>query len=441
MARPTTPKIWANSGQAIINEPAQGYRQTGFPVSQPPADFLNWVLNNLYQWTDYFDTNIGGRGGLTITFMTARPRIQLPFSLPAGDNKLDSIDVFKRGESSLGGVSTSANSGTGTVSAPTTASAAITYGVDGRSARVGNRSFTVRPAGELSGNELPTASGGGYSFPEINLWTDRNWYSLRIQSASMNSSGTITSMSLESAESGIASDTYSSGTLASVGRTLMNNTWLIGAPSQSDIAAGRCKVWTFSSATRFSSGSNSVSGGLSSTVSPIYDNTPLSGIRYWVFASSYNNNSRAARGSETSGSITIAGVTYNVASYSYNPGTNAIHLTLTGSAAADAFHTFKIKSGTQDLITLLSANAAYSTPPDESTHRQFLWSNIASDPITSAGTYTFEFLSSGSGLPAYSFTRLTTGMAIETYGGSDYLYISAGVANNDVLFIRRKEAA
>ena len=105
MARPTTPKLWASDPAAISNEPPLSYRQAGFSAAQPPADYMNWALQNIYQWIDYFDgAGVGGGGGLTITFDSSRPRIQLPFALPA-DNQLAAIEVFKRETAAVGGIS------------------------------------------------------------------------------------------------------------------------------------------------------------------------------------------------------------------------------------------------------------------------------------------------------------------------------------------------
>ena len=144
MARPTTPSLWASESTAISNEPALGYKQTGFPVSQPPVDYMNWALQNIYQWIDYFDgAGVGGGGGLTITFDSSRPRIQLPFALPA-DNQLAAIEVFKRETAAVGGISSSVHSASGAVEAGSVTPASYTYGTDAYTSPLA-RASNIRP--------------------------------------------------------------------------------------------------------------------------------------------------------------------------------------------------------------------------------------------------------------------------------------------------------
>ena len=105
MARPSGLKEWASEKSSLITEPGDGQKKTGFTIEQPSVNVVNWVLNNIYRWIDYFDLNTGGgSGGLTHVHNSSRPRLQIPFNLPVG-NKLSGLTVSKRIEESVGGVS------------------------------------------------------------------------------------------------------------------------------------------------------------------------------------------------------------------------------------------------------------------------------------------------------------------------------------------------
>ena len=102
---------------------------------------------------------------------------------------------------------------------------------------------------------------------------------------------------------------------------------------------------------------------------------------------------------------------------------------MTGSS----FHTLVFRSGGQDVISLLASDATF-----DSTNKTFTWSNISEDPFPSGGTVTFVFQESGSGLAAYGFAIINSGLTIETYGNKDYLHIgsAANVANGDTLLVQ-----
>ncbi len=67
MARPTEQPRWATNaifvaigeawdGLANKADPGAGKKDEGFePTERPPADFINWILNRIYLWTQYLE--------------------------------------------------------------------------------------------------------------------------------------------------------------------------------------------------------------------------------------------------------------------------------------------------------------------------------------------------------------------------------------------------
>ena len=472
MARPTNTPEWASAGTAQVSEPSLSFKQSGFTEDQPSNDHLNWAIQNLYQWYSFFDQNIGGGGGITLSFNADRPRIQLPFEIDTDiDPPINAIDVFKRGESRVGGISDRFFSASGAVTGPSEegSSSATTYGTDSRLMTYHNRGGPRRiycRGGPYPSQLISRYQGGwrlynpsrldSYSFPQWtfpgiqsyanfhpsqSIWQD-NTFRMSIVTRTyltINSNLQISGGEIIASTGGSISLVPSD--FSAQISTVLNNTWLIAAATQSDISAGRCVVWSFSGFVvdpevpgDWDRNAELPSGG----IAPVYSNAAVASLRNWYFVSSFSQTPSAATGSARASALpALSGSPgYGMASYAYDPAANTVTVVMSGTVTGSSFHTFKIKSGTQDLTTLLSANAVFTAGT-----KTFVWSNIATDPISSAGTYTFEFAGTGTGLPAYSFTRLTSGLAIETYGGARYLHISSGAATGDVLFIRPKTAA
>lgn len=56
MAKPTNTPRWADVGGAIV-EPTSGKKDIGHvPAERPPAQYLNWLFNLIYQWVAWLDT-------------------------------------------------------------------------------------------------------------------------------------------------------------------------------------------------------------------------------------------------------------------------------------------------------------------------------------------------------------------------------------------------
>ena len=131
------------------------------------------------------------------------------------------------------------------------------------------------------------------------------------------------------------------------------------AASQSDIAAGRFVVWNLSRYTGGLDSSGRVQAGGVASNPPIYSNASFASLNYWVFASSYARVAGERTGSARSSALpALSGSPgYGVASYAYDPAANTVTLIMSGAVSATSFHTFKIKSGTQDRLSLLASNA------------------------------------------------------------------------------------
>ena len=101
--RPQTIKEWATNSDSIIHEPAESFKKKGFPVFEPPLDFFNWILNNIYKWIDYIESLVGSRGTLRYFHSSSVPRIQLPYDFKP-ENKLAQIEVLKKENTDVSGV-------------------------------------------------------------------------------------------------------------------------------------------------------------------------------------------------------------------------------------------------------------------------------------------------------------------------------------------------
>ncbi len=57
MAEPTDDPVWATDGGTTL-EPSGGKQAAGWVVDEkPPARFMNWWMNLVYQWVVYLSSN------------------------------------------------------------------------------------------------------------------------------------------------------------------------------------------------------------------------------------------------------------------------------------------------------------------------------------------------------------------------------------------------
>ena len=113
MARPNFParnESFADSSTAIIATEGAGLTallRQGFGVTQPAVDQFNYIIRNLYQWTQYLETQAGAGSSFTYTHNSSRPIIEIPyfFNLSAEQQEelKNQIEVLLRTNVSLGG--------------------------------------------------------------------------------------------------------------------------------------------------------------------------------------------------------------------------------------------------------------------------------------------------------------------------------------------------
>ena len=61
--KPSTLPQWSTTG-GTTTEPTAGQKAAGFAVgTKPPAKWVNWLLNNIYQWIQYLDAPVGTGAG------------------------------------------------------------------------------------------------------------------------------------------------------------------------------------------------------------------------------------------------------------------------------------------------------------------------------------------------------------------------------------------
>ena len=115
----------------------------GFTPTQPVVGDFNYIVKNIYDWTQYLNSQVGQGSMFTHTYKTATKLIQIPFEL-AGTTQSErtgNIEVLKRGDIMVG-ASDSGNTGVQTVT--------IGGGTGGFSLSVGSNiysrsSLTIRP--------------------------------------------------------------------------------------------------------------------------------------------------------------------------------------------------------------------------------------------------------------------------------------------------------
>ena len=435
--KPTSLAEWATMMQALVSEPPDSFKQLGFTTSQPTVNHFNWVFKNLYEWVCFLDSQAGG-GFLYHEHDTSRPRIHIPFSLPAS-GKLSNLEVLKKTNGSVAGVSATAYAGTASVMAGDEGQEELTF-VAGRTA-AGNyggynaasgllyQTFSPGSAfvegvlngqnvlrgffNQIDGSSSPFQAEGnfqraGFNFNQSNDGLEVSTGNL----ISPNFHATIFSSDDD--------DNFWSNILAT------NQVFLIAGNSAQGVARGECVIWNLNSASDI----NNVS-----SLSPVYKNIEITtSLTHWRAVKSYNASLADAEGSALATALNLDNTSpFNMASYAYDPGNQEIKIVLSGTVSQTAFHTLSIRQGGEDVLNLLASAATY-----DNTAKSFTWDSIASDPLLAGGSTEFLFRTSGSGLNVIDFNPVpVAGLAIETYDGKDYLHISAGVSNGEAILIRK----
>lgn len=209
MATRPDKKNFADSNIAIKTQPSDGFLSNGFTITQPPVNFFNWILNNIYRWIQYFDENVGKNVSFGHVHSNNTPGIELPFSF-SGPNIQSQVEVLKRTTDTLP-IGGTPNSGSGSVTS-TPGSLALTVGT------IGTHSVTAQRFTRASTSNDFTYSSGlhlskGFSIGNrvwfIDQSTDRNdhWW-LR---GYTYSNGTLTRASSNDVDIGESEGYFSTG--------------------------------------------------------------------------------------------------------------------------------------------------------------------------------------------------------------------------------------
>src|SRR3990172_6473422 len=85
--KPPTLPTWSTDGGTTV-EPSAGQKAAGFAVgTKPPARWVNWVLNLVFQWTQYLNAPVGTGAGAGIAATggtTSGPGLQGTGGAPNG---------------------------------------------------------------------------------------------------------------------------------------------------------------------------------------------------------------------------------------------------------------------------------------------------------------------------------------------------------------------
>jgi hypothetical protein len=119
---------WATNGGTTV-EPALGEKQVGWEVDKkPPARFMNWLLNNLYTWTQYLQAPKGTGAGAGVDALggdTSGPGLKGTGGTPNGDG------VEGVGTGTGHGINGTGGAGAGSVGVVGTGTANPSNGVQG----------------------------------------------------------------------------------------------------------------------------------------------------------------------------------------------------------------------------------------------------------------------------------------------------------------------
>ena len=450
--RPQTIKEWATSSTAEIAEPSENFKKLGFGITQPSVRFFNWVLNNIYQWISYFEDGIASEGGFNHTHKTARPRIQLPFSFRE-ENKLSQIEVFKKETKTLSGVGNS-NTGNANITGGREEEGSLTYvagnsnavsgaiysGVyeygmvnfsgkyyrkdyrdDGHIIRIRSNDFNLE-AVDLNGLLFKRQGvSAGFYIPYLVFNIDGmiTYFDISV----INEDGTFPNFDNQ--------EDYGFDELVED-----NDIFLIGYNSRIGVATNQVVIWRIDNSnpgvddwTDTGGPGGLFRGSVSGNLRPEFININMDTMDAVLVAKSYTERKRGFVGS-SSGQATISDVAWNLESYQYDIENRKVKIEITPTQTNKSlFHTFKIRQGGVDMLSLNSSDAEFASG-------QWAW-NVPSDPITETGTYEFVFQTGGADISVHAFTKVRSGLSLDTYDGVDYLHVSSGVSNNQQLFIRK----
>ena len=460
MARPPNLKKWATDENSLVVEPSNSFKRLGFLVSSPAVNFFNWLYKRLFDWIDFFENGSRNSSFIYHQYRSARPNVELPFALPA-TNKLQALEVLKRTEESVGGVSETNYSGSGSVTAATS--------TEGRAGRL---TYTASQTGSsLNGvvSDSPWSYGQGIASveadrddgvsahvfgPSVSPSSRRNTnptpallvsrrrrhymypVSLRVET----STGNMLLLNFRLWREGGWQDSSDRRDTRSVREALgsalltRERPYLVIGENLSEIARANCILWRVQS----SDYSGLFYETEASNVAPIHKGVDVSTrLTFMKLLNSYQltvSTPSSQSGSSLATQIALNNSSpFNQESYAYDPAADTIKIKLSGTVSATAFHTLNIIKDGTTVLSLLASNATY-----DATEKTFTWTS-SNDPLSAGGTTTFSYFLPGSGLNVYSFVVVTSGLSVTTQGNKDYLRISSGFSNNDVLLVRRKQ--
>ncbi len=499
--KPSSIKEWATSESALIQEPNDAQKRTGFGVEQPSVNVFNWVLNNVYRWIDYLDgdddtSSSTGTSSFTHEHKTARPRIQLPFSFSSLTSKLEQIEVFKRSESSVGGIGGTNYEGTEgvTYTPPSQTPSSLSYTTksldlsgynlssesvsntylmssgfadgDGRGLNISlvaslqNAGSDVGYGSFFSDNFYASPADGACVFFLITVEAVRHRAAHGVRT--FNTPAFSTPSQISSADGG-ASEVFANviyfgflgigidgrlhyatitvdddiGSSDSVRNQIIaeefngqNDIFLIMGNSASGISNGECIVWDVSQYSKILGGGDPAYEDRT----PVYKNlTPSVNMTRYQIANSYTASGEDIPASiDLDDPLALSGTpSYSLTSLSYTGTT--LSLSMTGTPlAATTFHSLRIQRNNVDVFSGLFSEATFATGTYSFT--------TATNPLAATGNYKFIFSTAGSGVAAFVWTQLETGLAVENYGETnvDFLNISTGVDNDQVILVRKK---
>ena len=120
MATKPTVNSFATDSSASVQMPTTSYLNRGFTISQPPVNFMNWIIKNLYDWIRYLEEEVKDQQvtveGIMFnhTHDTNRKLIELPFTFDTRSLK-SQVLIRKLDQQAVGGTSSTVWSGSGRV--------------------------------------------------------------------------------------------------------------------------------------------------------------------------------------------------------------------------------------------------------------------------------------------------------------------------------------
>ena len=257
---PTEEAGFATEPNAIVSQKGVALDSTlarGFTPTQPVVGDFNYILRNIYDWTQYLNSQVGQGSMFTHTYKTATKLIQIPFDL-AGTTQAErtgNIEVLKRGDIMVG-ASDSGNTGVQTVT--------LGGGTGGFSLSVGSNiysrsSLTIRPNSFTRPNNFLRLSASSPFFRdpqatqiyEALSQTGTNIFALSGTDAT-GTVGYIDNIAINSVSKYLEGLTLNAGLgnsffnrffyKKSLGR-VSSTIYLVAAESEAEATAGRCIIY------------------------------------------------------------------------------------------------------------------------------------------------------------------------------------------------------